>query len=187
MPTYKFATFSGSIREVLCAGARKNVHLQFMLVHKNPGVFSQAGGTLFKCRIADKTGEMGAIFYDEVGLALKVGDVVQLKEGMHAFAPPSSTCTRCFSRHLGNCNLQAGYTMLYTSMGETDLFLYKGKDGFIQKIDEINMEVSHVTRCIARVSSLPLHTPPPAAPRQCYFRLSIDQSVHWHGRTPLRI
>lgn len=96
MPTYKFATFSGSIREVLCAGARKNVHLQFMLVRKAPGVFSQAGGTLFKCRIADSTGEMGAIFYDEVGLALKVGDVLQLKEGMHPLTPSSSTCTCCF-------------------------------------------------------------------------------------------
>ena len=77
--------------------------------------------------------------------------------------------------------------MFYTSMGETDLFLYKGKDGLLQKIDEINMEVSHVTRCIAPVSSFPLHTPPPAAPCQCYLRLSIEQSVLWLGRIPLRI
>jgi hypothetical protein len=45
--------------------------------------------------------------------------------------------------------------MFYTSVGETDLFLYKGKEGLIQKIDEINMEV---TRCIAYVSSFALHT-----------------------------
>lgn len=74
--------------------------------------------------------------------------------------------------------------MFYTSMGETDLFLYKGKEGLLQKIDEINMEVTH---CIACDSSFPLLTPPPAAPCQCYLRLSIEQSVLWLGRIPLRI
>ncbi len=88
MPIYKFPTFSGSIHDVLSAGARKNVLLQFMLVSKEPGVVSQAGGTLFKCRIADNSGEMGAIFYDEVGLSLKVGDVLQLKEGLPPPPPP---------------------------------------------------------------------------------------------------
>jgi hypothetical protein len=87
MPVYKFPTFSGSIREVLAAGPRKNVHLQFMLVKKEPGVVAQAGGILFKCRIADRSGQMGAIFYDDVGLAMKVGDVLQIKEGA---APPPS-------------------------------------------------------------------------------------------------
>jgi hypothetical protein len=82
MPIYKFPTFSGSIHDVRSADARKNVHLQFMLVSKEPGMVAQAGGTLFRCRIADNSGEMGAIFYDEVGLSLKVGDVLQLKEGL---------------------------------------------------------------------------------------------------------
>jgi hypothetical protein len=81
MPVYKFPTFSGSIAQVLAGGPRKNVQLQFMLVEKSPGVVAQAGGILFRCRIGDSTGEMGAIFYDEVGLSLKVGDVLQLKEG----------------------------------------------------------------------------------------------------------
>ncbi len=31
--------------------------------------------------------------------------------------------------------------MIYTNMGQSGLFLYKGRDGIIQKIDEINMEV----------------------------------------------
>jgi hypothetical protein len=58
-----------------------------MLVKKEPGVVAQAGGILFKCRIADRSGQMGAIFYDDVGLAMKVGDVLQIKEGA---APPPS-------------------------------------------------------------------------------------------------
>jgi hypothetical protein len=34
--------------------------------------------------------------------------------------------------------------MMYTHMGKPDLFLYKGRGGIIQKIDEINMEVRRV-------------------------------------------
>jgi hypothetical protein len=49
------------------------VHLQFVLVAKSPEVVTQGtGDTLFKCRIADSTGEMGAIFHDELGLSMKV-------------------------------------------------------------------------------------------------------------------
>ena len=49
------------------------MHLQFVLVEKSPGVATQGtGDTLFKCRIADSTGEMGAIFHDELGLSMKV-------------------------------------------------------------------------------------------------------------------
>ena len=49
------------------------MHLQFVLVEKSPEVVTQGtGDTLFKCRIADSTGEMGAIFHDELGLSMKV-------------------------------------------------------------------------------------------------------------------
>jgi hypothetical protein len=89
MPAYKYPTFSGNIAALLSSGARKNVHLQFMLVEKSPGVVTQGtGDTLFKCRIADSTGEMGAIFYDEFGLAMKVGDVFQFREGAMPPPPP---------------------------------------------------------------------------------------------------
>ncbi len=49
------------------------MHLQFVLVEKSPEVVTHGtGDTLFKCRIADSTGEMGAIFHDELGLSMKV-------------------------------------------------------------------------------------------------------------------
>jgi hypothetical protein len=89
MPAYKFPCFSGSVAETKAASAQKNVQLQFMIVAKDPGIVAQAGGTLFKCRIADSSGEMSAIFYDDVGLALKVGDVIQLKEGAVTASPPA--------------------------------------------------------------------------------------------------
>jgi hypothetical protein len=76
---------------------------------------------------------MGAIFYDEVGLAIKVGDVLQLKEGAASARPRLAASNREAS----------GYTMDYTQMGKTGLFLYKGREGLIEKVDEINMEVGN--------------------------------------------
>ena len=169
MPAYKYPTFAGSIAALLSTDARKNVHLQvqkpqssqapkpkpkpkplttkpalqFMLVGKSPGVVTHgAGDTYFKCRIADSTGEMGAIFYDNIGLTMKVGDVFQLKEGallLLLLLPPLLLLLLLLPlsshRHL------SGYTMVYTHMGNPALFLYKGREGFLEKIDEINMEV----------------------------------------------
>jgi hypothetical protein len=110
-----------------------------------------SSGTLFKCRIADSTGEMGAIFYDEVGVALKVGDVLQLKEGVSHRRPPPhhhhhhlllllSTMLPRKPPHFLTPFI-SGYTMNFTNMGHTSLFLYKGREGSLQKIDEVNMQV----------------------------------------------
>jgi hypothetical protein len=48
--------------------------------------------------------------------------------------------------------------MNFTNMGNTSLFLYKGREGSLQKIDEVNMQV---------------HPPPPASSFANPFLLSL--------------
>ena len=57
-----------------------------------------------------------------------------------------------------------GYTMVYTSVGNSALFLYKGREGILQKIDEINMEVRSPRRHQLCHPSTAHSAPPPFPP-----------------------